>query len=85
LDDDWMMVGACRSQWQEEVFGPVLVVRSFSTEAEAVVEANSTPFGLASTVMSADMQRAARVANQIRAGAVYATVRAPSFWFNVTM
>jgi betaine-aldehyde dehydrogenase len=59
--------------WQQEVFGPVLVVRSFSTEAEAVIEANSTPYGLASTVMAADLARAGRVANQIRAGAVYAT------------
>ena len=36
-------------------------------------EANSTPYGLASTVMSKDLGRAARVANGIRAGAVYAT------------
>lgn len=59
--------------WQNEVFGPVLAVRSFTTEEEAVAEANSTRFGLASTVMSADPARAQRVANQIRAGAVYAT------------
>lgn len=59
--------------WQKEVFGPVLTVRTFSTEAEAVAEANSTAFGLASTVMSSDPKKAGRVANQIRAGAVYAT------------
>jgi len=59
--------------WQKEVFGPVLSVRSFSTEQEAVQEANSTAFGLASTVMSADPAKAMRVANRIRAGAVYAT------------
>ena len=59
--------------WQKEVFGPVLSVRSFSTEEEAVVEANSTAFGLASTVMSSDPAKAMRVANRIRAGAVYAT------------
>lgn len=59
--------------WQNEVFGPVLAVRTFTTEEEAVVEANSTRFGLASTVMSTDPARARRVANQIRAGAVYAT------------
>ena len=59
--------------WQKEVFGPVLSVRSFSSEAEAVLEANSTKFGLASTVMSSDPARAMRVANRIRAGAVYAT------------
>ena len=38
-----------------------------------MLEANSTAFGLASTVMSADPAKAMRVANCIRAGAVYAT------------
>ena len=59
--------------WQKEVFGPVLSVRSFSTEEDAVLEANSTSFGLASTVMSSDPAKAMRVANRIRAGAVFAT------------
>ncbi|MGI9398065.1 MAG: aldehyde dehydrogenase family protein [Paracoccaceae bacterium] len=59
--------------WQKEIFGPVLSVRSFSSEAEAITEANSTAFGLASTVMSSDPAKAMRVANQIRAGAVFAT------------
>ena len=59
--------------WQKEIFGPVLSVRSFSNEAEAVTEANSTAFGLASTVMSSDPAKAMRVANRIRAGAVFAT------------
>ena len=66
-------VGQETDVWQKEVFGPVLSVRSFSSEAEAVLEANSTKFGLASTVMSSDPARAMRVANRIRAGAVYAT------------
>ena len=59
--------------WQKEIFGPVLSVRSFSSEEEAITEANSTAFGLASTVMSSDPARAMRVANRIRAGAVFAT------------
>ena len=66
-------VGQETDVWQKEVFGPVLSVRSFSSEAEAVLEANSTKFGLASTVMSSDPAKAMRVANRIRAGAVYAT------------
>ena len=61
--------------WQKEIFGPVLSVRGFGTEREAVDEANSTAFGLASTVMSADKAVCSRVANKIRAGAVYATSR----------
>ena len=59
--------------WQKEIFGPVLSVRSFSSEEEAITEANSTAFGLASTVMSSDPAKAMRVANRIRAGAVFAT------------
>ena len=59
--------------WQKEIFGPVLSVRSFSSEADAIAEANSTAFGLASTVMSSDPAKAMRVANRIRAGAVFAT------------
>ena len=59
--------------WQKEIFGPVLSVRSFSSEAEAITEANSTAFGLASTVMSSDPAKAMRIANRIRAGAVFAT------------
>ena len=51
----------------------MLVVREFDSESDAVAEANSTPYGLASTVMSGDLAKAARVANGIRAGAVYAT------------
>ena len=66
-------VGQETDVWQKEVFGPVLSVRSFSSEDEAVLEANSTKFGLASTVMSSDPAKAMRVANRIRAGAVYAT------------
>ena len=38
-----------------------------------MLEANSTAFGLASTVMSSDPAKAMRVANRIRAGAVFAT------------
>ena len=66
-------VGINDDVWQKEVFGPVLVVREFDSESDAVAEANSTPYGLASTVMSGDLSKAARVANGIRAGAVYAT------------
>jgi betaine-aldehyde dehydrogenase len=50
-----------------QVFGPVLAVQTFETEAEAVAAANSTKYGLASTVMSGDLARARRVANKVRA------------------
>ncbi len=40
--------------WTEEVFGPVMGVTAFETEAEAVSMANDTNFGLAAAVISKD-------------------------------
>ena len=58
------------SLWREEVFGPVLGVKSFRTEAEAIALANDSSFGLAANVFSQDEQRADRVASLLRAGKV---------------
>jgi aminomuconate-semialdehyde/2-hydroxymuconate-6-semialdehyde dehydrogenase len=55
----------------EEVFGPVLTVQTFADEAEAVVLANSTRYGLAATVFTGDRARASRVAAQLVAGTVW--------------
>jgi betaine-aldehyde dehydrogenase len=57
--------------WKEEVFGPVLAVRGFENEAEAILLANDTTFGLAATVFSADEERAMRVAISLRTGKVF--------------
>jgi acyl-CoA reductase-like NAD-dependent aldehyde dehydrogenase len=56
--------------WKEEVFGPVLPVVKFNTEEEAVQLANDTVYGLGSRVISADTERAKRVASRIEAGTV---------------
>ena len=56
---------------REEVFGPVLAMIPFADEAEAIAIANDTPYGLAAYVQSQDMDRARRVARQIRAGSVH--------------
>ena len=56
---------------QEEVFGPVLVMIPFTTEAEAIAIANDSPYGLAGYVQSGDLERARRVARAIRAGSVH--------------
>lgn len=56
---------------QEEVFGPVLVMIPFNTEAEAIAIANDSPYGLAGYVQSGDIDRARRVARAIRAGSVH--------------
>ncbi len=56
---------------REEIFGPVMTVLSFADEAEAVGRANALPFGLAAGVMTADAERAHRVARRLEAGVVW--------------
>jgi aldehyde dehydrogenase (NAD+) len=55
---------------QEEIFGPVLSILPYDTEADAVRIANDTVYGLAGGVWSADPARAERVARQLRTGQV---------------
>jgi aldehyde dehydrogenase (NAD+) len=55
---------------QEEIFGPVLCVISYDSEDEAIRIANDSKYGLHSCVLGTDLQRARRVASQIRAGRV---------------
>ena len=57
--------------WREEIFGPVLCVRSFATEAEAIELANHSDFGLVATVVTADAERAERVADALEVGHVW--------------
>ena len=54
--------------WKEEIFGPVLSIREFLTEDEAVAIANDTEYGLAGAVFSADDARTDRVARKLRVG-----------------
>ena len=55
---------------REEIFGPVLAIMPFDTEEEAVALANDTPYGLAAYIQTGDMDRARRVAAQLRAGMI---------------
>lgn len=57
--------------FQEEIFGPVLSVTPFKTEAEAIELANATKFGLAGAVFTRDVARALRVVEGIRGGQIY--------------
>ncbi len=56
---------------REEVFGPVLAVQAFDTEAEAVALANGTEYGLAAAVWTSDLSRAHRMVAAIKAGVVH--------------
>ncbi len=56
---------------QEEIFGPVVTIMPFDTEEEVLMWANSTVYGLASTVWTQDLTKAHRMAQNIHAGIVW--------------
>ncbi len=56
--------------WNEETFGPVLVIVPFKTEEEALALANDTKYGLGSLVFTADKERAKRVSMKLESGTV---------------
>jgi len=64
-------VSVDNSAWREEIFGPVLSVRTFKDEAEAIAAANDSHYGLAHAVLSQDEKRARRVGAQLDAGVVW--------------
>jgi betaine-aldehyde dehydrogenase len=64
-------VPTSNSVWREEIFGPVLAVRSFRTDAEAIELANDSEYGLVATVVSSDPARAEAVAARIDAGHIW--------------
>ncbi|MGJ7548960.1 aldehyde dehydrogenase family protein [Pseudomonas alloputida] len=70
-EDSWI--------WNEEIFGPVVCVRPFDSEEEAVRSANRSRFGLGAAVMSRDLQRCERVARKFRAGIVWINCSQPTF------
>ena len=55
---------------REEIFGPVLSILTYKTEAEAIRLANDSEFGLMAYVSSSNPERASRVARQLQAGRV---------------
>ncbi|WP_213881633.1 aldehyde dehydrogenase family protein [Pseudomonas sp. dw_358] len=65
--------------WQEEIFGPVLCVRAFANEEEAIGRANDSRFGLVASVVGTDEVATERVANALQAGLVW--INAPQVIF----
>lgn len=64
---------------QEEIFGPVLAVIPFKTEAEAIEIANGTDYGLAAGVWTTNLTKAIRVIREIRAGITWVNTYHPTF------
>lgn len=65
-------VSAAHSIAREEIFGPVLSVLTFRTPAEAVAKANTTPYGLSAGIWTEKGSRILWMADQLRAGVVWA-------------
>ncbi|MGQ0604032.1 MAG: aldehyde dehydrogenase family protein [Anaerolineales bacterium] len=55
---------------QDETFGPILPIMKVTDEAEAVQLANDSRFGLGASIWSNDIERAERVAHEVRAGSI---------------
>ncbi|XP_031492930.1 aminoaldehyde dehydrogenase 2, peroxisomal-like [Nymphaea colorata] len=65
--------------WREEVFGPVLCMKTFKTEEEAIELANDTRYGLAGAVLSKDPELRERVTKHLQAGIVWVNCSQPCF------
>lgn len=57
--------------WRDEIFGPVLAIRTFKTEAEGIALSNDTHYGLVATIVSKDTEKAEYLASQIEAGHIW--------------
>ncbi|MFJ2351024.1 gamma-aminobutyraldehyde dehydrogenase [Glutamicibacter sp. NPDC087673] len=68
-----LVVGAAQDSEivQQEVFGPVLVALAFDTDDEAIELANDTPYGLAASAWTKNVDRAMRASAEIQAGCVW--------------
>jgi aminomuconate-semialdehyde/2-hydroxymuconate-6-semialdehyde dehydrogenase len=60
----------CRTN-QEEIFGPVITIMPFDTEEEVIAMANSTVYGLAASIWTRDVNRAHRVAEELKSGIIW--------------
>lgn len=65
---------------REEVFGPVMSVMTFTSEAEAVSVANALDYGLTASIWTRDVSRAIRTAQAMDAGYVWVNGSSRHFW-----
>jgi acyl-CoA reductase-like NAD-dependent aldehyde dehydrogenase len=66
--------------WRDELFGPGIAVRAFDAEDEALAATNDTRYGLATSVMTRDLDRALRFAAGLRSGMVNVNPPHGSTW-----
>ena len=64
-------VGEDSEVYRDEIFGPVLTVRSFTDDDDALRQANDTDYGLAASAWTRDVYRAQRASREIQAGCVW--------------
>jgi benzaldehyde dehydrogenase (NAD) len=57
--------------FEEEIFGPVAAITTFSTDDEAIALANATEYGLSAAVVSPDLARAQRIADTLHSGVIH--------------
>lgn len=57
--------------WYDEVFGPVTLIAPFDDEADAIRQANDSPFGLAASIWTQNVGRAIRVSRSLQCGIVW--------------
>ncbi|KAJ0983844.1 hypothetical protein J5N97_002200 [Dioscorea zingiberensis] len=65
--------------WREEIFGPVLCVKTFKTEDEAIEVANDTHYGLGGAVLSKDAERCQRITEALQVGIMWVNCSQPCF------
>lgn len=63
---------------KEEIFGPVVVISTFTPESEVIAKANDTEFGLYAALYSRDIQRALRVSKKPESGMVGVNCASPT-------
>jgi len=65
--------------WREEIFGPVLAVRTFKGEEDALLQANDSDFGLAAAILTNDEDRLHNMAKNLKAGIIWQNCSQPTF------